>query len=91
MLLTLFGIALCFLWRKQGDIVHGGPMPVPFSRREAPVGSAAVDSTDDVGTPTGTAIDTDTDTAVDTARSDLSDGAPNGSFQSSAGPPPVSR
>jgi len=25
--LTALGIALCFVWRRQGDVVHAGPMP----------------------------------------------------------------
>lgn len=32
--LTLIGIALLFVWRRQGDVVHAGP--TPGSRREDP-------------------------------------------------------
>ncbi|TDT17420.1 hypothetical protein BDK89_3028 [Ilumatobacter fluminis] len=31
-LLTLFGIALCFWWRREGDVVHGAPVPAGFGK-----------------------------------------------------------
>jgi hypothetical protein len=33
MLLTLGGVVLCFVWRRKGDVVHAGEMPVPFWSR----------------------------------------------------------
>ncbi len=39
--LTLVGIGLCFLWRRQGDIVHEGPEP-SFGRA-APPGDVELD------------------------------------------------
>jgi hypothetical protein len=37
--LTALGIALCFLWRRRGDVVHAGPVPT-FGRPsgDAPTG-----------------------------------------------------
>jgi hypothetical protein len=55
-LLTLVGIGLCFLWRRQGDVVHASEVPVSFwSRRSATeadspvadVETAVSDTTDD--------------------------------------------
>jgi hypothetical protein len=31
-LLTLFGVSLCFWWRREGDIVHAGPTPAGFGK-----------------------------------------------------------
>jgi hypothetical protein len=33
MLLSLFGIVLCFVWRRQGDVIHAAEVPVPFWSR----------------------------------------------------------
>jgi hypothetical protein len=33
MLLSLLGIVLCFVWRRQGDVVHASEVPVPFWSR----------------------------------------------------------
>jgi hypothetical protein len=45
-LLTLVGIGLCFVWRRKGDVVHAGEMPVSFwAPREADRDDAEVDDT----------------------------------------------
>jgi hypothetical protein len=46
-LLTLFGIALCFWWRHQGDIVHAGPTPGGFKRPHHDGNDDTNDDTDD--------------------------------------------
>ena len=35
MLLSLLGVVLCFVWRRQGDVVHASETPVIWSRQSA--------------------------------------------------------
>jgi hypothetical protein len=45
-LLTLVGIGLCFVWRRKGDVVHAGEMPVSFwANRDAGEDDAEIDET----------------------------------------------
>ena len=40
MLLSLVGIGLCFVWRRKGDVVHAGELPVASWWRRTPRCSA---------------------------------------------------
>jgi hypothetical protein len=52
-LLTLFGIALCFWWRHEGDIVHAGPTPGGFKRPRSDGDDAGRDPRRDGGVVAG--------------------------------------
>jgi hypothetical protein len=49
MLLTLVGIALCFVWRRQGDVVHASEVPVSFWSRRSPEPDTAAEMSDTNG------------------------------------------
>jgi hypothetical protein len=46
-LLTLAGIGLCFLWRRQGDVVHAADVPVSFVAGAVPPDDDVADDDDD--------------------------------------------